>query len=503
MRRLLLAVILAGLMWQPPAQAHIGSLNVVYEGLAGTVPVRVIIRPPGVVPGLANIDVRVLTNGVRKITVLPVHGGAGLEGAPPPDVCQPVEGDPDLYHAQLWLMSSGAYSVHVQVESASGSGKVIVPVNSLATTRLGLSTGLTVVLAALGILLFLLAVSVVGAAVRESVIEPGVPTSHRRKQLGRVAMVGAVLILVLALTGGRRWWMAVDGDYRNNRMFKPVPMTTTVREHSGGRQLRLVIDEKNSGRRWSPLVPDHGKLMHLFLIQEQEMKAFAHLHPIRRDSGNFACALPNLPAGRYRVYADVTHETGFSQTLTSVVTLAESKPLTETDGLGPSVFSDPDDSVLVGGAGASGDGGRRQTIGDGLSVIWDEPQVLRTGEPTTLKFRAVTADGEAATLEPYMGMLAHLIISRDDGTVFTHLHPAGNISVASQQVFQLRAGEQPPKRISPEMMEKLCQVPGPDLLRRPIGFPYEIPRPGRYKIWLQVKAGGQVRTAPFEVTVAE
>ena len=137
MRRLLLAVILAGLLWQPPAQAHIGSLNVVYEGLAGTVPVRVIIRPPGVVPGLANIDVRVLTNSVRKITVLPVHWRAGLEGAPPPDVCQPVEGDPNLYHAQLWLMSSGAYSVHVQVESASGSGKVIVPVNSLATTRQG------------------------------------------------------------------------------------------------------------------------------------------------------------------------------------------------------------------------------------------------------------------------------------------------------------------------------------------------------------------------------
>ncbi|HKX60226.1 MAG TPA: hypothetical protein VJS65_00260, partial [Verrucomicrobiae bacterium] len=373
MRRLLLAVILAGLLWQPPAQAHVGSLNVVYEGLAGTVPVRVIIRPPGVVPGLANIDVRVLTNGVRKITVLPVPGRSGLEGAPPPDVCQPVEGDPDLYHAQLWLMSSGAYSVHVQVESASGSGKVIVPVNSLATTRLGLSPGLTVVLSGLGILLFLLAVSVVGAAVRESVIEPGVPASNRRKQLGRVAMVGAVLILVLALTGGRRWWMAVDGDYRNNRMFKPVPVTTTVREHSGGRHLRLVIDEKNAGRTWSPLVPDHGKLMHLFLIQEPEMKTFAHLHPVRRSSDNFACALPNLPAGRYRVYADVTHETGFSQTLTSVVTLAESKPLTQTDGLGPAVFSDPDDSVLVGGARASGDGGRRQTIGDGLSVIWDEP----------------------------------------------------------------------------------------------------------------------------------
>ena len=31
--------------------AHVGSLNVFYEGKAGTYPIRVIIRPPGVVPG--------------------------------------------------------------------------------------------------------------------------------------------------------------------------------------------------------------------------------------------------------------------------------------------------------------------------------------------------------------------------------------------------------------------------------------------------------------------
>lgn len=120
----------------PPASAHIGSPNVIYETQAPPIPVRVIIRPPGVVPGLADIDVRVLTNGVKRVTVLPVHWRAGVEGSPPPDVAQPVEGEPGLFHAQLWLMARGAYSVHVQVETANASTKVIVPVNSLATTRL-------------------------------------------------------------------------------------------------------------------------------------------------------------------------------------------------------------------------------------------------------------------------------------------------------------------------------------------------------------------------------
>ena len=55
------------------ASSHIGNPNFIYEGSAGPYPVRVIIRTPGVVPGLADIHVRVLTNSVRQVSVLPVH----------------------------------------------------------------------------------------------------------------------------------------------------------------------------------------------------------------------------------------------------------------------------------------------------------------------------------------------------------------------------------------------------------------------------------------------
>ena len=100
-----------------------------------------------------------------------------------------------------------------------------------------------------------------------------------------------------------------------------------------------------------------------------------------------------------------------------------------------------------------------------------------------------------------MSMLGHAAIRRDDGAVFTHLHPAGSVSVAAQQVFQLRSGGKPPKRITPEMMEKLCQPPSGDLPQQPLLFPYEFPKPGRYRIWVQVKMSGQVRTAVFDTEV--
>ncbi|MEY2408268.1 MAG: hypothetical protein QOF48_938, partial [Verrucomicrobiota bacterium] len=109
--------------------------------------------------------------------------------------------------------------------------------------------------------------------------------------------------------------------------------------------------------------------------------------------------------------------------------------------------------------------------------------------------------GDPAEIEPYINMLAHAIVRRDDGAVFTHLHPAGTISVAAQQVFQLRAGEKTPRRITPEQMEKLCASPGPEMRLLPIAFPYEFPQPGRYRLWVQVKVAGTVRTGVFDTEV--
>lgn len=478
-------------------RAHVGSLNVVYETQVPPVPMRVIIRPPGVVPGLADIDVRVFTNGVKRVTVLPVHWRAGVVGSPPPDVAMPVEGEPNLYHAELWLMARGAYSVHVEVETTNGAAKVIVPVNSLATTRLPMTSGLGGILVALGGLLFVLAVSIVGAAVRESVLTPGLEPSSKRLWAGRAAIATAAVMLVLALVGGRVWWNSKDSDYRNNRMHRPVACAATVRVEDGQRIAQLTILTNDARAAWPPLVPDHGKLMHVFLVREPGLDVLAHVHPVRRSHWKFEVTLPSLPAGDYRLYADVTHETGFSQTLTALAQIPE-VPVGITNR-GAGLLADSDDSWYAGGPAAADK--QECDLGDGRVMKWERPESIIAGRAAALRFVVREKDGNLARLEPYMSMLGHAAIRRDDGTVFTHLHPAGSVSVAAQQVFQIRAGDKPPKRITPEMMEQLCQPPSADLPQQPLSFPYEFPKAGWYRIWVQVKIDGKVHTGVFDAEV--
>ena len=130
--------------------AHVGSPDTLFEGWAGPYPVRVIVRTPGVVPGLADIAVRITAapERVRTVTVLPLRGGVPPAANPPADTARRVPGDSALYAAQLWLMGSGAYSVQVRVVGTAGDGVAIVPVNSLATRRLEMRTPMTAALVA-------------------------------------------------------------------------------------------------------------------------------------------------------------------------------------------------------------------------------------------------------------------------------------------------------------------------------------------------------------------
>lgn len=478
--------------------AHVGSNDTVFEGAAGPYAVRVIVRTPGVVPGLADITVRILAGaGVEAITALPLRGGRPTALDPPPDTAQAVPGDPRLFTARLWLMEAGAYSIRVNVAGAAGRGTVIVPVNSIATRRLGLGTPLAIGLMALGFILCAGALTVVYAAVSEGTLEPGVPTDPIRRRRAVLAAALAFPIVAIALWGGNRWWNAEDARFQRS-IYRPLAITATITPGPDGSTLHIAItDSAWLGRQWTPLIPDHGKLMHLFLIGGGDTPArFAHLHPVMQDSSRFDAALPPLAPGRYRLFADVVHESGFTQTLQDSIVI-DSGPATWRP-------TDPDDSY---GAQAATTGDVAH-LADGSTMTWlrdSLPAPIVAGRDVELRFAVTGPRDAAADLEPYLGMAAHAAVMRDDGSVFAHLHPLGTISMASQLVYELRQpGDTTPGALARRVaafeqqgQARMTKMALPDTVR----IPYVFPRDGHYRLWVQVRRHGQVLTGAFATDV--
>jgi hypothetical protein len=108
---------------------------------------------------------------------------------------------------------------------------------------------------------------------------------------------------------------------------------------------------------------------------------------------------------------------------------------------------------------------------------------------TALVFRLRDARGQEVVPEPYMGMAAHAVLTRADGAVFVHLHPTGTISMASQVLFASREGAADPHAGHHASVDAR------------LSFPYVFPQPGRYRMWVQTKVGGRVRTGAFDVDV--
>jgi hypothetical protein len=496
------------------AHAHIGSPNVFFEGNAGPYPVHVVITPPEVIPGLAEISVRIESGEAQRVTALPIRWNAGRKGSPAPDVAQLVPGETNLYHAQLWFMADGAQSVEIELTGAAGEGRATIPVDAVARRVMGVPRSLGIVLTVLGLALVAALISIVGAAVRESALEPGLAPSQRRRWWAGGAMGGTAVLVSLFLWFGKQWWDAEAADYRNNRLYRPLSATATVTTEQDTRRLTVTLAPPRPDRA-TPLMPDHGKLMHLFLVREPGLDVFAHLHPLKGGGRyRFETSLPNIPEGSYRLYADVTFETGSADTSTTVLQIpgppAAAEKTKAAESPDRAARSDPDDSWRVMPSAKLDEAGRCK-LSEEYEMTWLAPPKLGVNQQITLRFNIRDKNGQSAQLEPYLGMRAHMVLRSEDGSVFIHLHPGGTASMAAMQLSVLRAEGTLPLEAAFGRDDPICKLPLPGPAEQSwlggfgtdsdVSFPYAFPRAGRYRMWVQVKARGQILTGVFDAQV--
>ncbi|HEU4736841.1 MAG TPA: hypothetical protein VFS48_07450 [Solirubrobacterales bacterium] len=183
----------------------------------------------------------------------------------------------------------------------------------------------------------------------------------------------------------------------------------------------------------------HEREMHLIVVR-RDGAHFQHLHPDMDAAGTWTVALSLPAAGVYRVFADFS-VAGAPHTLA-------------TDLFAPGRF-DPRPFPAI-------------TPVDAVAgyEVRLAGATLTAGQPATLRFLVTRAGGEVAGIESHLGAKGHLVALREGDLAFLHAHP--------------------------------------DEGAAPNVIPYSatFPTAGRYRLFLQFKHAGQVRTAQFTVAVA-
>jgi hypothetical protein len=124
-------------------------------------------------------------------------------------------------------------------------------------------------------------------------------------------------------------------------------------------------------------------------------------------------------------------------------------------------------------------------------MVWEQDQAaLKAGQTSKFRFRVEDADcDDAKDLELYMGMAGHAEFVKSDLSVFAHIHPAGSVPMAF-------LGAAPQSGMSMDHRSM-------DMLPAEVSFPYGFPKPGDYRLFVQIKRHGEIETGVFDAHVAD
>jgi len=467
--RLRCALLLAGLLCTLPAWAHVGSPDVYVRGDAGPYTVYVSVHPPVTVPGAAEIDVR-STGAARttdlNVTTVSVIGSDGRSAT-----LQQFSQE-QKFVGSAWVPAGArVWNLRVQVTGARGAGEMLVPVTLPAFAAATKRWVWPVIF--FGEAIFLLVAGYLGLRWRRSVIRVrALELVVRPARFPNALLaVARVLMLCSVVAMGACVWSMVRTSAR--RSLTPAMQIAMV----DGGVMDVKLTRVVGGHALDDLAPDHGHMMHLFLIRLPNMDVVLHLHPALvnegKDTAEFTETMPPMADGAFAIYADVVHGDGVTETATAVAGL----PMQVGHALAG------DDSVGV-VTRSVGDGcGSTAVLADGyrMTLACDGDLKAKTG--LLLRVSLVDAEGSVpADMANYMGMGGHAAIVARDGSVFAHIHPMGTVMIPG--AMSLMAGMDMP-------------------VSNVVEFPYGFPAAGAYRVFVQMKHGAVVETSAFDLSVGQ
>ncbi len=243
-------------------------------------------------------------------------------------------------------------------------------------------------------------------------------------------------------------WDATSSPTPVPRRVRPyeLDLTMSPRHPEAGKPVDLGLSVRIASSFEQREVLDfdvqHEKLMHLFVVRE-DLAYFSHEHPEPAGPGLFRLSYRFPAPGRYRIFADVAPKDAGAQVLSAEVVVTGEPPAV------PAARSPASTRAAV----ALPEGG------------------LRAGRTATVELTLTDTSGRAVTdLEPWLGAMAHLLLVHEDAQTFAHAHPD----------------------------DREPNVGGEGR----IPFLVRVPKPGRYKGWLQFQRKGRVETIELSLEAA-
>ena len=223
-------------------------------------------------------------------------------------------------------------------------------------------------------------------------------------------------------------------------------------------RLSLVVTEQKVGEPIKQFDIIHDKLMHLILVNKEDLSHFAHIHPeLHRETGIFHITHTFAKAGKYKMWVDAKPKGGI-QTLTAFAFNIEGQPIHS-----PIPIAHEQSRVK----NVVAEGQRYQ-----ISMNC-QPEQLVAGRDVKMTFEIKDANRKPITnLEPLMAAGGHCVIIDADGREFLHVHPAEEV----HDVLRWRGGPS-------------------------VAFLANFPKPGLYRAWGQFQHEGRLLIADFTFEV--
>ncbi|MGV9884616.1 hypothetical protein [Streptomyces sp. NPDC003006] len=218
----------------------------------------------------------------------------------------------------------------------------------------------------------------------------------------------------------------------------------TARVDAGRKEeLRFDVVKDSTGRNVTAYQKEHDKELHL-IVASRDLTTYRHLHPTRAADGTWSTKVELPEAGGYRVFADFRPE-GAKEGLTLGADLAVAGEAT------PKELPAHSTTATVDGYDVTLKGELKTGAGGDLTL-----NVAKDGKPVT-------------DLQPYLGAYGHLVALRSGDLAYLHVHPNGAPGDGKTEA-------------------------GPG-----VSFMATAPSAGAYRLFLDFKHEGEVRTAAFTV----